>query len=217
MDHDGKCNSHEFANFCENHGIRRQLTAAYTPQQNSVCERKNHTIMNMVRSLLTTSGIPKSFWPEAVNWSIHILNRSPTLAVQNMTQEEAWNGRKPVVDHFRIFGCIAYAHIPDEKRRNLDKKGEKCIFLGVSDKSKAYKLYNPNTMIIVISRDVVFDEKGTWSWKQNGVKENIPVDFDDDEKWQQPMENEQEKEVTQNVPILDQSPLATKSQRPQCV
>ena len=166
---------------------------------------------------MTTSGIPKSFWPEAVNWSIHILNRSPTLTVQNMTQEEAWSGRKPVVDHFRIFGCIAYAHIPDEKRRNLDNKGEKCIFLGVSDKSKAYKLYNPKTMIIVISRDVVFDEKGTWSWKQNGVKENIPVDFDDDEKWQQPMENEQEKEVTQNVPILDQSPLATKSQRPQCV
>ena len=90
-------------------------------------------------------------------------------------------------------------------------------FFGVNDKSKAYKLYNPNTMKIVISRDVVFDEKGTWSWKQNGVKENIPVDFDDDEKWQQPMENEQEKEVTQNVPILDQSPLATKSQRPQCV
>ena len=72
-------------------------------------------------------------------------------------------------------------------------------------------------MKIVISHDVVFDEKGTWSWKQYGVKENIPVDFDDDEKWQQPMENEQEKEVTQNVPILDQSPLAAESQRPQCV
>ena len=57
--------------------------------------------------------------------------------------------------------CIAYAHIPDEKRRKLDNKGEKCIFLGVSDKSKAYKLYNPSTMKIVISRDVVFDEEGT--------------------------------------------------------
>ena len=72
-------------------------------------------------------------------------------------------------------------------------------------------------MKIVISRDVVFDEKGTWSWKQNGVKENIPIDFDDDEKGQQPMENEQEEEVTQNVPIADQSPLVAESQRPQCV
>ena len=45
----------------------------------------------------------------------------------------------------------------------MDNKGDKCIFLGVSDKSKAYKLYNPSTMKVVISRDVVFDEKSTWS------------------------------------------------------
>ena len=117
------------------------------------------------------------------------MNRSPTLTVQNMTPKEAWSRRKLAVDHFRIFGCIAYAHIPDEKMMKLDNKGEKCIFPGVSDKSKAYKLFNPSTMKIIISRDVVFDEKNTWTWKQNGVKENIPVDFDDDEKGQQPVEN----------------------------
>ena len=57
-------------------------------------------------------------------------------------------------------------------------------------------------MKIVISCDVVFDEKDTWSWNQNGVKENILVDFGDDEKGQQPMGNDQENEVTQNVPIV---------------
>ena len=123
------------------------------------------------------------------------MNKSPTLTVQNMTPEEAWSGRKPTVDHFRIFGCIAYAHILDEKRRKLDNKREKCIFLGVSDKSKAYKLYNSSTMKIVISCDVVFDEKDTWSWNQNGVKENILVGFDDDEKVKQLMGNKQEDEV----------------------
>ena len=76
---------------------------------------------------MTRGRIPKSFWPEAVNWSIHILNRSPTFAIQNMTPEEAWSGRKPAVDHFKIFGCIAYAHIPDEKRKKLDDKGERCL------------------------------------------------------------------------------------------
>lgn len=114
-----------------------------------------------------------------------------------MTPEEAWSGRKPVVDHFQIFGCIVYAHILDEKRKKLDNKGEKCIFLGVSDKSKSYKLYNPSTMKIFISRDVVFDEKCTWSWNQSGVNENIPTDFDNDEKRQKTMENVQEGEVTQ--------------------
>lgn len=65
------------------------------------------------------SGIPNFFWPEVVNWSIHILNRSPTLTIQNMTPEKEWSGRRPAVDHFKIFGCIAYARIPDEKRKKL--------------------------------------------------------------------------------------------------
>ena len=55
----GEYNSHEFINFCETHGIKRQLTATYTPQQNGVCERKNCAILNMARSLLTWSCIPK--------------------------------------------------------------------------------------------------------------------------------------------------------------
>ena len=91
-DRGGEYISQKFANLCENHGIKKQLTTAYTPQQNGVCERKNCTILNIVRSLLTRSSVPKNLWPKAVNWSIHILNSSPTLAVQNMTPEEAWSG-----------------------------------------------------------------------------------------------------------------------------
>jgi len=51
--------------FCKNQGIQRQLTATYTPQQNGVAERKNRTIMNMVRSMLIGRHVPKIFWPEA--------------------------------------------------------------------------------------------------------------------------------------------------------
>lgn len=82
----------------------------------------------MVQSMLARGCITKSFWPEAVNWSIHILNRCPTLAVKDMMPEEAWSGHKPTVDHFRIFGCIAFAHVPNEKRKKLDNKREKCFF-----------------------------------------------------------------------------------------
>ena len=78
-----------------------------------------------------------------------------------MTPEEAWSGRKPAVNHFKIFGCIAYAHIPDQKRKKLDDKAEKCVFFGVSDASKAYKLFNPFTKKVVTSRDVVFYEENT--------------------------------------------------------
>ncbi|GKV29955.1 hypothetical protein SLEP1_g38828 [Rubroshorea leprosula] len=97
--------------------VLRTDRGAYTPQQNGVCERRNHTIMNMVRSLMSKSGLPKEFWPEAVNWSVHILNRSPTSPFPDLTPEEAWSGHRPVVDYFRIFGCIAYAHVPDQKKK----------------------------------------------------------------------------------------------------
>ena len=182
-DRGGEYNSKDFESFCALHGIRRQLTTAYTPQQNGVSERKNRTILNMVRSMLAKSLGPKVFWPEAINWSVHILNRSPTFAVQNMTPEEAWSGRKPSVDHLRIFGCIAFAHIPDEKRKKLDDKSEKCVFLGVSEVSKAYKLFNPFTKKIIISRDVVFDEEKTWNWVNNSSRQQpIPVSFDEEEQ-----------------------------------
>jgi len=165
-DRGGEFNSNEFKNFCVEHGIRRQLTAAFTPQQNGVAERKNRTIMNMVRSMLTEKKLPKIFWPEGVNWSVHVLNRSPTFAVKNITPEEAWSTIKPSVSYFRIFGCIAYVHIPDSKRTKLDNKSLKCVLLGVSEESKAYRLFDPISKKIIISRDVKFEEEGTWDWNQ---------------------------------------------------
>jgi len=80
-DRGGEYCSTDFEVFCANYGIRRELTTPYTPQQNGVSEMKNRTILNMVRSLLARGNIPKNFWPEAVNWSIHVLNKSPTFFV----------------------------------------------------------------------------------------------------------------------------------------
>ena len=72
----------EFNDFCKQHGVKRQLTTAYTPQKNGVAECKNRTVINLVRAMLTEKKVPKNFWPEAIRWTIHILNRSPTLALQ---------------------------------------------------------------------------------------------------------------------------------------
>ncbi|CAJ2639322.1 unnamed protein product [Trifolium pratense] len=137
----GEYTSSAFNEFCDTHGIRRQLTAAYTPHQNGVSERKNRTIMNMVRCMISEKNVPKSFWPEAVNWAAHILNRSPTFAVKDVTPEEAWSGIKPSVSHFKVFGCIAYVHVPDNLRKKLDDKSTVCIHLGLSEESKAYKFF----------------------------------------------------------------------------
>ncbi|CAL8168528.1 unnamed protein product [Prunus armeniaca] len=94
-----------------------------------------------------------------------------------MTPQEAWSGKKPSVDHFKVFGCIAYAYILDEKRKKLDDKNEKCIFLGVSEASKAYRLHNLVTTKIVISRGVIFDEETMWNWNvESSVQKPLVYD-----------------------------------------
>lgn len=112
----------------------------------------------MVRSMLVSRHVPQEFWPEAVLWSVHVLNRCPTYDLRNKTPKEAWSGKKSFVDYFRIFGCIAFAEVPYKLRNKLDDRSVKNIFLGQSDKSKAYKLYNPATPKVTKSRDAVFDE-----------------------------------------------------------
>ena len=93
IDRGGEFASQEFTNFCDVNGIRRQLIATYMPQQNRVAKWKNRTIMNMAHSIISKKKIPKTFWPEAVNWTVHVLNWSPTLVVKNKTPEDAWRSQ----------------------------------------------------------------------------------------------------------------------------
>ncbi|MCO5571782.1 hypothetical protein L7F22_025530 [Adiantum nelumboides] len=79
-----------------------------------------------------------------------------------MTLEEKFIGKKLDVSHFKVFGCIAYVHVPDELRTKLDPKVKKSIFIGYSIEQKGYKCYNPVTRQVRVSRDVVFDEMATW-------------------------------------------------------
>jgi hypothetical protein len=66
-----------------------------------------------------------------------------------MTPEEKFISKKPNVSHLRMFGCIAYVHVLDEKIPKLDPKTKKCIFIGYSLEQKGYRCFNPfqNKMI----------------------------------------------------------------------
>ncbi|MCO5578521.1 hypothetical protein L7F22_032364 [Adiantum nelumboides] len=101
------------------------------------------------------------------------MNRTPTATIHDMTLEETFTGKKPNVSHFKVFGCIAYMHVPDELRTKLDPKAEKCVFIGYSVEHKGYKCYNPITHQARVSRDVVFDEMATW---YVDVKDDIGAD-----------------------------------------
>ncbi|KAF2347929.1 Ribonuclease H-like domain, partial [Trinorchestia longiramus] len=72
----------------------------------------NRTILEEVRAMLSDSKLPKTFWAEAVSTAVYVKNRSPTSAHKDLTPYQALNGHKPNVQHFRTFGCMAYAHVP---------------------------------------------------------------------------------------------------------
>jgi hypothetical protein len=90
------------------------------------------------------------------------MNRTLATTVHGMTPKEKFIGKKPNVSHLRVFGCIRYVHVPDEKRSKLDPKAEKCIFIGYSLEQKGYRCFNPSTQKLQVSRDVVFDEMVSW-------------------------------------------------------
>lgn len=114
----------------------------YNPQYNGVAERMNRTILNMVRSMLFFKNVKIMFCADAVLCAAYIKNRCPSNAIRNKTPYEMWYGHVPSVKHFRVFGSTYYALIPKVHRNKLGARIHKCIFLGYSNTSKAYRLYD---------------------------------------------------------------------------
>lgn len=75
--------------------------------------------------------------------------------MKNNTPFKAWNG----VRHFKGFGCICDVHIPSKNKGKFDEENEKCIFIGCSSNTKGYRLYNVEAEKLIVSRDVIFNEK----------------------------------------------------------
>ena len=112
----------------------------------------------MARCLLDHSGLPNTYWEFAMDTAVYISNRLPSRVNDNLSPIEALTGQAPNVSHIRVFGCLAYVHVPDELRRKLDKKAIRCIFLGFDKTQKAFVLETISSGKRVISRDVNFDE-----------------------------------------------------------
>ena len=157
-DRGGEFTSVEFTNYCLKHGIKRQLTAPYSPQQNGVVERKNRTVVSMVRAMLKAKDLPRELWGEAVNTAVYILNRASSKALHGQTPYKKWTGRKPSVDHLRTFGCIAHVKDTTKHQGKLEDRSKLMIFIGYQLGSKAYKCLDLVNLKVVISRDIIFEE-----------------------------------------------------------
>ncbi|CAN0905823.1 Retrovirus-related Pol polyprotein from transposon TNT 1-94, partial [Linum grandiflorum] len=129
-----------------------------TPQHNGVAEKMNRTIVEKVRCMLRMSDLPKTFWAEAVQCAVYLINRSPSIPLGLDIPYRAWKGRDPTYSHLRVFGSKAYMHVPKEQRSKLDSKTVPCIFVGYADEEYGFRLYDPEKKKVVRSRDVVFFE-----------------------------------------------------------
>src|SRR3954469_15746239 len=132
-----------FARFLQETGIVAQYSMPGEPQQNGVAERRNRTLMDMVRSMMSYSTLPLGLWMEALKTAIHILNRVPSKSVPK-TPYELWTGRVPSLHHLRVWGSPAEAKVFNPNIAKLDPKTVSCHFIGYPDKSKGYRFYCPD-------------------------------------------------------------------------
>ena len=126
-----------FAKFLQENGIVAQYSTSGEPQQNGVAERRNRTLMNMVRSMLSNFTLPVSLWMEALKTATQISNHVPSKLVPKIPYE-LWTARKPSMNCFHVWGCAAEAKLFNPSLGKLDPKTESCYFIGYPDKSKGY-------------------------------------------------------------------------------
>lgn len=147
----------EFSSYCESHGLIHQRTAPYSPQQNRIAERKNGILQDMINAMLVNASLPKNLWGEALLTACHVSNRVISKKFR-VSPYELWKGRKPNINYFKVWGCLAYYKVPLPKMTKLGPKALKSVFVGYAENSKAYHLLDLDSNVIVESRDVEFFE-----------------------------------------------------------
>jgi hypothetical protein len=121
-------------------------------------------VVGMARSMMKAKGMSDIFWAEAVAIAVYVLNRSPTKGITRKTPFEAWYGKKLAVHHFRAFGCVAYVRNSSPNMKKLDDRSQSMIFIGYERGTRGYRVYDPVSRWVRVTRDIMFDEQAQWDW-----------------------------------------------------
>ena len=111
------------------------MTTPGTPHRNGVSERRNCTLLDMVRSMMSLADLPLLFWGYALETVAFTLNRAPSKSVET-TPYELWFGKKPKLSFFKVWGCDAYVKRLQPKK--LEHKAKKCVFIGYPKETVGY-------------------------------------------------------------------------------
>nr|GEX16931.1 hypothetical protein [Tanacetum cinerariifolium] len=144
--------------FFKKEGIEHQTSTARTPEQNDVVERRNRTLVEAARTMLSASQLPLFFWAEAIATACYTKNRSIIIPTHGKTPYQIINDMKPSIKHLHIFSCICYITRDGKNLDKMKEKGDQCILVGYSTQSKGYRVYNKRTRMIVESIHICFDK-----------------------------------------------------------
>ncbi|KAK2967423.1 hypothetical protein RJ640_022355 [Escallonia rubra] len=168
-DHGREFENSKIGALCDDFGISHNFSAPRTPQQNGVAERKNRSLQEAARTMLNEYGLPKYFWAEAVNCACFVLNRVILRNFLLKTPYDLFNDKKPKVSFFRVFGCKCFVLNTKDHLSKFDSKTFEGIFLGYSNNSMAYRVYNKSTLVVEESINVTFDETNPFLRRTNIV------------------------------------------------
>ncbi|KAJ9557555.1 hypothetical protein OSB04_012169 [Centaurea solstitialis] len=159
-DHGTEFKNSTLETFFDRKGISQNFSSVRTPQQNGVAERRNRTLIEAARSMLSEANLATQFWAEAVNTACYTQNRSLIVKRFRRTPYELFRNRKPSIKHLHIFGCVCYIQNNKYNLGKLDSKCDDGIFLGYSSISKNYRVFNKRRQTIEETIHVRFDESG---------------------------------------------------------
>ncbi|KAK8669903.1 hypothetical protein V6N13_104671 [Hibiscus sabdariffa] len=201
-DRGGEYLSQDFDELLKECGIVSQLTPPGTPQWNGDSERRNRTLLDMVRSMMSHTDLPTSFWGYALETAAFTLNRVPSKSVQK-TPHEMWTGRHPNMSFMRVWGCQAY--VKHQMSTKLEPKSQKCTFVGYPKETKGYYFHNSKENKVFVARTGVFLEKDFLSYKGNG--RNIELKEVQQQQVHEPEVEETPQVVEGNSTDLETQPL----------
>nr|GEV51259.1 retrovirus-related Pol polyprotein from transposon TNT 1-94 [Tanacetum cinerariifolium] len=135
-----------------------QTSIARTPKQNGVVERRNRTLVEAARTMLSAAKVPMFFWAEPVATACFTQNCSLIIPRHEKTPYHIINDREPSVKFFYIFGSLCYIVRDGENLDKMKEKGDACIFVGYSTQLRAYRVFNKKTTVIVETIHVNFDK-----------------------------------------------------------
>ncbi|KAD6454414.1 hypothetical protein E3N88_09120 [Mikania micrantha] len=152
-------NNTSFHSFCAQNGMLFRFSCPHTSSQNGKAERKIRSINNIIRTLLTQSSVPPTFWHHALQMATYLLNILPSKIKGHQTPTYLLYHKRPTYTHLRTFGCLCYPLISSNTINKLHNRSSPCVFLGYPSNHRGYKCYDLSSHKLFISRHVLFDEQ----------------------------------------------------------